>query len=149
MIRTVARLSILAFALPRAGASARGTRTFNEAYETGIQTFPHESFMVAWIPLEKGYTIDQAGGYPLPEDLTPTSWALGKAMSAAEKKPVTLVIAGPESAESRKALVAATQLVHHMLPHLRVLFLGDSQDLAIVRFAVEKVGGEIVDPSLN
>jgi len=145
--RSHSRWIFLFLLLPIAIASADGALTYDDALRSGREAFPNESFMVVWVTNQHGYTFPYKAGFVLPEDLTPISWALGKLISSADKRPVSLVIAGPESSQARNALVTATQLVHHMLPHLRILFIGDVQDGNIARYAIEKVGGKIVASS--
>ena len=145
MIRRLALLCILLFAVPAPRMFARGVHSYEDAFDAGRRVFPHESFRVAWIPVGSTQSLGQADGNPVHGGPTPYSMALGRVLAAAEKRQVTIVIAGPESAQSRETVVAATQLVHHMLPHLRILFLGDLPDSRIVRFVIEKIGGEVVD----
>lgn len=139
------RWALACCALAASAAGLRADMTVNEAFSAARARLPGEAFMMAWIPYEDPGDDAEMQACSAANSVV-FSKALYGAIQPATLRPVTVVVAGPNSAHSRLVLVGATRLVHHMLPNLRVLFIGTGDDTEIARSAIEKVGGVLVAP---
>lgn len=145
MRNTFARLIIGALLFVGAGCASAPKLSQAELDAHARATFPGTTSDVFWVP-SRNELADAGRISRLNVDPGAASPELVQLLRSANQSPVHLLVSSPNSTLARHEVVAALSRAGATLSKLQVSFIGDPAEAALIRAAVEKVGGKYVDP---